>query len=139
MSGSQKASSRRRRGQATVEFALTIPVVLLLILGLVDLGRLMWAYESLAHAVREGTRYAIVHGSASSHPADQVAIRNVVVQMAPPLEPDGITVLVTWNPSNAPGSQVTVEGRYTFHPATVFFAQGISIDILSRSTMTIAH
>ncbi|MGQ9457375.1 MAG: TadE/TadG family type IV pilus assembly protein [Anaerolineae bacterium] len=129
----------RTRGQSAVEFALAFPVVVLLILGLVDLGRLMWAYQSLAHAVREGTRYAIVHGSASPQPADEVAIRNVVVQAAATLNPDQITVLVSWDPDNAPGSRVTVEAHYTFHPATTLFAQGLALDISSRSTMTIGH
>ncbi len=129
----------RGRGQSAVEFALAFPVVVLLILGLVDLGRLMWAYQSLAHAVREGARYAIVHGSASPQPADQAAIRDVVVQAAATLNPDQITVLVSWDPDNSPGSRVTVEAHYTFRPATTLFAQGVALDISSRSTMTIGH
>lgn len=135
----RNANHRSRHGQSMVEFALAIPLLLLLILGLVDLARLMWAYETLGHAVREGTRYAIVHGSESAQPADQAAIRQVVVQTVPALDPDGITVLVTWSPDNAPGSQVTVEAHYTFHPATTFFAQGVAVDLVSRSTMTIVH
>lgn len=129
----------RTRGQSAVEFALAFPVVVLLILGLVDLGRLMWAYQSLAHAVREGARYAIVHGSASPQPADQAVIRGVVVQAAATLNPDQITVLVSWDPDNSPGSRVTVEAHYAFRPATALFARGVVLDISSRSTMTIGH
>jgi Flp pilus assembly protein TadG len=53
---------RRRsgRGQALVEFALVIPIFLLLIFGLVDLGRAVFANNSLAEAARDGARYGSV-------------------------------------------------------------------------------
>jgi len=59
---------RAERGQALVEFALVIPVLLLLILGLIDVARAVEEENTLAFAAREGTRYAIVHGAASSSP-----------------------------------------------------------------------
>lgn len=47
---------RDERGQATVEFALILPVLLLLVLGIIELGR-AWNLAQLAtDAVREGTR-----------------------------------------------------------------------------------
>jgi hypothetical protein len=56
------------RGQSLVEFALLLPVMLLIITGLFDLARAVWQENTLAYAAREGTRYAIVHGS-SGNPA----------------------------------------------------------------------
>ncbi len=53
---------RRSRGQTLVEFALVIPIFLSLLMGIADLGRVVWAYNSLASAAREGARFAIVHG-----------------------------------------------------------------------------
>jgi hypothetical protein len=50
-------------GQALVEFALVLPVLLLIITGLFDVARATWQENTLAYAAREGTRYAIVHGS----------------------------------------------------------------------------
>ncbi|MBI3521790.1 MAG: pilus assembly protein [Chloroflexi bacterium] len=52
-----------------VEFALLLPLFLLLVTGLFDLARAVWQENTLAYAAREGTRYAIVHGSASDVPA----------------------------------------------------------------------
>jgi len=51
----------RTEGQALVEFALIIPIFLALLFGVVDLGRVIWANDSLASAAREGARYASVH------------------------------------------------------------------------------
>jgi hypothetical protein len=51
-----------RRGNAIVEFTLVgIPIIFVLI-SIFEISRGMWVYDSLAHAVREGTRYAIVNG-----------------------------------------------------------------------------
>jgi hypothetical protein len=52
------------RAQALVEFALVMPVFLLLVTGIFDAGRAVWQENTLAYAAREGTRYAIVHGAA---------------------------------------------------------------------------
>ena len=54
--------------QSLVEFALTLPVFLLVVTGLFDVGRAVWQENTLAFAAREGTRYAIVHGSAGVPP-----------------------------------------------------------------------
>jgi TadE-like protein len=57
--------SRRHRcedGQSLVEFAIAIPIFLVLLLGTIDVGHVVWASASLANAAREGARYAIVRG-----------------------------------------------------------------------------
>ncbi len=53
------------RGQSIIEFALVLPLLLLIITGLFDVARATWQENTLAYAAREGTRYAIVHGSGS--------------------------------------------------------------------------
>lgn len=52
-------------GQSLVELALIMPLLLLIITGLFDVARATWQENTLAYAAREGTRYAIVHGSGS--------------------------------------------------------------------------
>jgi Flp pilus assembly protein TadG len=52
---------RRGRGQALVEFALVIPIFLILLMAVFDLGRAVFAYNSITNAVREGARLAIVN------------------------------------------------------------------------------
>lgn len=54
----------RTRGQALVEFALIIPIFLLLVFGLVDLGRAVFISNSLAEAARDGARYGSVQARA---------------------------------------------------------------------------
>jgi Flp pilus assembly protein TadG len=49
------------RGQTLAEFALVIPVFLLIMMGLFDLGRAVFIYNGLTNAAREGARLAIVN------------------------------------------------------------------------------
>ena len=51
----------RRRGQALVEFALVIPIFLLILVGLFDLGSAVFSYNSITNAAREGARLGIVN------------------------------------------------------------------------------
>jgi hypothetical protein len=53
----------RRRGQGLVEFALVIPVFLLVLFGLIDIGRYVYLTSSLSQAAREGARLASVEVS----------------------------------------------------------------------------
>ncbi len=65
------------RGQGMVEFALMLPIVLLMIYGLMEMARLMQAYLTIQHAAREGARYAItgqsITGVAADRPSSIVA------------------------------------------------------------------
>jgi hypothetical protein len=61
-----RVRSDRTRGQALVEFAFVLPVFMLLLFGMVDLGRIVWANNSLGNAAREGARFAIVHGGSKA-------------------------------------------------------------------------
>lgn len=73
MTGPARPGRRRDRacgpgtgGQTLSEFALVIPIVLLALLGLFDLGRAIYAYTTIANAAREGARVLIVdQGQAS--------------------------------------------------------------------------
>ncbi|HET6381284.1 MAG TPA: TadE family protein [candidate division Zixibacteria bacterium] len=51
---------RRGRGQALVEFALVIPIFLLLLFGLIDMARIVYFNSTLSQAAREGARLAAV-------------------------------------------------------------------------------
>jgi hypothetical protein len=52
---------RSSRGSAVVEFALATPVLLLVIIGLVQLGQLFSAQAGMANAVNEAARYATTY------------------------------------------------------------------------------
>lgn len=51
-----------------VEFALVLPILMFLLTGFFDLGRVVLAHDALGHAAREAARYAIVHGGSSANP-----------------------------------------------------------------------
>jgi Flp pilus assembly protein TadG len=52
---------RRREGQALVEFALVFPVLVLILLGTFEIGRAVFAYNTIGNAAREGARVAAVN------------------------------------------------------------------------------
>ena len=62
---------RDKRGQAMVEFALVLPLFLLLVCGIIEFGVLYNAQLTLEQDAREGARYAAVHAS-DSDLTDQV-------------------------------------------------------------------
>ena len=62
----RRRSTRRRRGQALVEFALILPIFLLVMVALFDLGRAVFSYNTLTNASREGVRLAIVNQDTAS-------------------------------------------------------------------------
>jgi Flp pilus assembly protein TadG len=56
----------RERGAAAVEFALVLPVLILLILGIIDFGRMFNAQQTLTFAARSGARAMVLQNSTSA-------------------------------------------------------------------------
>jgi hypothetical protein len=76
---------RGKRGQGLVEFMLILPPLLLLILGIIEFGRLMVAYSSLSTATRDAARYAASVGEGATgvpHYQDCDGIRGTVARLA---------------------------------------------------------
>lgn len=118
------------RGQSLVEFALIAPVLLLLLVGIVDIGRGLQAYTTLGHVVREAGREAAVHGSGASVPwgpaANDARVTTAVRSRAVGLVANDIAVTSSWPAgSNATGSEIVVSATYTFRPA----AAGLLVDV----------
>jgi Flp pilus assembly protein TadG len=59
-----------QHGAATVEFALTATLFLAVLFALIDFAYLFWGNLSMAHAVREGARYAVT-GQSGLDPSPQ--------------------------------------------------------------------
>lgn len=57
-----RRGSIARRGAAVVEFAVVAPVFVLLILGIIEVGRALMVQQIITNASREGARRAIVEG-----------------------------------------------------------------------------
>jgi PKD repeat protein len=64
-----RGTSRRRRGQSVVEFALIVPVLAFILLVAVDFGRLFFTYVQVGNAAREAANYA------ATNPGDQGGIQ----------------------------------------------------------------
>lgn len=57
----RKGLTRSERGAATVELALTLPLFLAAVFGIVEIGRLIYTQAALSYAAEEATRYAVVN------------------------------------------------------------------------------
>jgi Flp pilus assembly protein TadG len=140
---------RADQGQALVEMALMLPVLVLLLVGVFDLGRAVWLSNSLAMAVREGTRYGVVHGALSASPAGpgsatytapdvDTAIASSVQRYATGI-PD-LTVHASWPDGNANrGSRIVVSASFPFTPilAQAFLGNALRVSLQSSSTLVI--
>jgi TadE-like protein len=65
------------RGQSVVEFALILPVMLLLLAGAIDLGRAFYAYVAVENAAKEGALYGARHPLCATESATCPDPRNV--------------------------------------------------------------
>jgi Flp pilus assembly protein TadG len=61
--GPRRLSRSRRRGTAIVEFAIVAPLFFLVILGIIEFGRMVMVQQILTNASREGARRAILEGA----------------------------------------------------------------------------
>ena len=57
----RKRFFRSEKGQAMVEFALCLPILLILVCGIIDFGWIYYNQISINNAAREGARYAAVY------------------------------------------------------------------------------
>lgn len=124
-------------GQSLVEFALILPIFLLLLFGIIDLGRGVYAYNTIQNAAREGTRVAIVdqnkdvivaevqqHSVGLGLEADDVDVEF--------LKPDTMTEECTT--PIAISCEIEVIVSYTFTPATPIIGNIVgTIDMTAAS------
>lgn len=80
------------RGQAMVEFALVVPLLLLLILGMVDFARAWSAYEVITYQARQGARMAVVDDPGITEADVIQAIRDGLAGGS--LDPDDATIAI---------------------------------------------
>lgn len=78
------ARDRAQEGAAAVEFAIVVPVLLLILFGIVDLGRMLFLQVSLAAASHEGARASALRQVTASNQATVAqAVATAVAQTAP--------------------------------------------------------
>lgn len=121
-------------GQSLVEFALVLPLILLIVTGLFDVARATWQENTLAYAAREGTRYAIVHGSGSVdgtvvYPGNDQPVIDTVRAAA--VGVGNVGVVVSWVDSGCydRNCRVAVDATSAFVPIPSHFLLGSTFQI----------
>lgn len=102
-----------------MEFALIAPVFFLLVVGLIEGGRLVYAYNAVNHAAQEAGRLAILQDTSNI-----AAVQSRAVDAADPLNVSSSDVAVEVNDGNTPfadraiGDRLAVSVTYEFVPFT---------------------
>ena len=105
--------ARQERGAAAVELAVVLPLLILVILGLIDFGRLFFAQIGLASASREGARAASVGMPTASVTSIAQASAPKAAQLAG-LDTSVLGVAVTPCSPSVTGENATVTVTATF-------------------------
>ncbi len=118
------------KGQAMVEMAMVLPILLLLLCGIIDFGWICYNNLSLSYCSREGARYGIVHADDANAVAE---IRDRVLETAPDALLGKITVTVTFsNPTSPRLGDITVLVSSTVEgltpvASTIFGEKGVTL------------
>lgn len=114
-SRTRRGRAVRQRGDSLVELAIILPVLLLILMGILDFGRAAYAYNVVANAAREGSRYAMVA------PTDIAGIQSAVWSKTPGLDPAHLAVHISYPDT----STVAVEVSYDFYLVTPMLATAL--------------
>ena len=142
------AAPRRRRrssqsGSQVVEFAVTLPMMLLLVLGMVDFGLLLQADGVVNNAGREGARLAILEGEGFTLPVVQSRVAQYIAAGLPAGSATPTVDVAPWpltvGTLKVPAMRVTVVYPYTFTfvkgIAALFGGSFTTVNITAVATM----
>jgi Flp pilus assembly protein TadG len=105
-------SKQRERGAAAVEFALLVPILIMIILGITEFGRAYNVQMSLTNAAREGVRSMAINNSQATA---RTAAKNAATQLSPALADGNIA----FSAANCTvGTQMTVTISYSLSTMT---------------------
>lgn len=108
----QQRALRQERGAQAVEFALVVPLLLLLLVGIIEFGRILNVHISVSGAAREGARVMAIQN-------DAAAATDATIAAAPALalSPGHVAVGAC-----SPGDPVTVTVTYPFDLPLIFLS-----------------
>jgi Flp pilus assembly protein TadG len=124
---------RNNRGNAVVEFALVVPLLMLILFGITEFGRAWMTVNILAGAAREGCRLAVVTAP------DVVAVENRVTDVCTSAGVTPSNITITPPDPDDPERRVTVvvETMFTIIPGNLLGTFSGTIPL--RSTMIMRH
>ena len=119
---------RSEDGQELVEYAILLPVLLLLLFGIMEAGGLIYSYNTIANAAREGARYG------ATHPGDVDGVEDAARRLATGLNEEALTVDTTMD-----GTRVRVEVGYSYGLTVAMIVQAFggnsTVGLTAVSTM----
>ena len=134
-----------KRGQATVEFSLTVVIFIVLLLGVLDLGRGIFTYNGVSQAAREIARVSSVHpGATLGTSPETVSVVNVQKGLVPNLSNTTFSCVDIdgTNGTNSSGDclsgmfvKVQISAQYT--PVTPLLNLAASLNLTSTSSVQI--
>lgn len=130
---------RSRKGQSVVEFALILPILLLLLCGMVDFGWILSNKLLLSYCSREGARYGALEAAEDSSAALLQQDVQQDVSKAAPSWLQGLTTTVSCSTPDTPSDgdiAVTVTCNVqVLTPVGTLFLQSPSIQLSDRCVM----
>ena len=124
---------QRQRGSAMVESAFSLTVLLMLLFGIMEFGRAIFAFNQLAYLAQEGARYASLHGSSASTVATSASIATYVTSKAIGIQP---TTTTTWQTNqNVPGHWVIVQVTYPMQFVAPFMPGPLTLGSSAKDTI----
>lgn len=140
MTPSQRA---RARGASILEFSLLGIGLIFVVLSFFEIARGMWIYQTLSYAVREGARYASVHGKDCAppyapNPGCQVTISQIasaIKSAGPGIDANNTTVTLTDANGSSTGDTIAnLIANYTTTkwPSSTAYAPGQNVQISAR-------
>jgi Flp pilus assembly protein TadG len=137
------------RGQVLAEFAVCSLAALILLLGIIDVGRALYTFHLVSDGARLASRYAIVNGVASCAGGSPDPLQTYVTAQSWGITASQMTVTTTCGggntgctdaaaPYDGPGCLVSVSVVYAFHFLTPLVSL-LTIPMTSRSQMVIAQ
>jgi hypothetical protein len=104
---------KAEKGQSLVEVAMLLPLLLIMLAGILDLGRAYMTLVAIKDAAAEGASYAALHPTATSRIVERAAdSSNALVQ----LDTDQVSVQYSHPPT--PGRPITVTVSYDYQVLT---------------------
>lgn len=104
-----------RSGQALVEFALVVPLLLVLVVGIVEFGRAWNAYQVLTDAAREAARMAVIDNAAVTADSVTAVVKDALASAAmDPTSPTTTVTLTGFGGDRGDPTTVLVSYRYAF-------------------------
>ena len=110
--GTADRPGRGDRHAAAVRLAVVLSPLLLVLFGIVDVGRLLQQYIQLTEAAREGARVGALNGTVAQVQAEVSRVVGAGVPLTYPSAP------ATCGAGSPPGTDATVLVHRTFQPAT---------------------